>query len=365
MDAFVYEGRPGRVIFGAGTARTELAAQFAQLRAERILVCVTERGLAQAQPLLEPLGHKVVGTFTDVRMHVPVESAQAARQLAADCGAQTVLAIGGGSATGTAKAIALTTGLPIIAVPTTYAGSEVTTVWGLTDGQRKTTGKDLQVLPKVVVYDPELTLDLPPRLSASSGLNALAHAVEAFWAPSRNPITSLIAEEAIRALARSLPTVVAAPQDLPARSDALYGAWLAAASFAVAGSSLHHRICHVLGGAYDLPHAQTHAVVLPHVLALVAPTLPAAEARIASALGARRGDAVAALTALAVRLGAPTGLRAIGMRFEDLEPATRLVLDKLAADGPGPGPLAPDDVAALLAAAWAGTPRATPPSQQR
>lgn len=362
MDPFVYDGLPGRVVFGAGAARNGLAAQLAELGAERVLLCVTERGLAQAQPLLEPLGDKVVGTFTDVRMHVPVESAQAARQLAADCGAQAVLAIGGGSATGTAKAIALTSGLPIVAVPTTYAGSEVTAVWGLTQGERKTTGKDLRVLPKVVVYDPELTLDLPPDLSASSGLNALAHAVEAFWGPGRNPITALVAEEAIRALSRGLPAVVAAPHDVQARTDALYGAYVAGASFAVAGSSLHHKICHVLGGAFNLPHAQTHAVVLPHVLALVAPALPDVEARIARALDAEPGGAVAALTSLAVRLGAPTGLREIGMRFEDLDQVSDLVQEKLPADGPVP--LNREAVGALLTATWTGPPRATPPRPQ-
>jgi maleylacetate reductase len=209
-------------------------------------------------------------------MHVPMESADSARELALACGAQAVLAVGGGSATGTAKAVALTT------------------------------GKDPRVLPRVVVYDPELTLDLPRDLSASSGLNALAHCVEAFWGPGANPMTALIAEEGIRALAGGLPAVVRDPHDVAGRSAALYGAYLAGTAFAVAGASLHHKICHVLGGAYDLPHAQTHAVVLPHVLARVAPSLPAVEARIANALGAPAGGAVHALTALGVRLGAPT-----------------------------------------------------------
>ena len=179
--------------------------------------------------------------------------------------------MGGGSTTGTAKAIALELGLPIIAVPTTYAGSEVTPVWGLTERSRKTTGTDRRVLPKLVVYDPELTLTLPPGLSGTSGINAVAHSAEALWSPRRNPVTSLIAEESIRALANGLPAVVADPSSIQSRSQALYGAWLAGTAFANVGSYVHHKICHVLGGAYNLPHAETHTVVLPYSAAVAAP----------------------------------------------------------------------------------------------
>ena len=216
-----------------------------------------------ARELAGTLGGRLAGVFTGVRPHVPAAVAQAARQEAAAAGADALLSIGGGSATGTAKAVALATGLPVIAVPTTYAGSEVTPVWGITEGARKTTGTDLRVLPRLVIYDPELTLGLPPGLSAASGLNAMAHCVEAFWAPRRNPVSSLAAGEGIRALAGALPLVGTAPADLGVRSSLLYGAYLAGSAFAVAGSGLHHKICHVLGGRYDLPHAQMHAIVLP------------------------------------------------------------------------------------------------------
>ena len=355
MTAFVYEALPGRILFGAGVARARLEEELAAIGAQRVLLIVTGRSEALAKELVEPFAERISGTFTDVRPHVPVETANAARAVATECGAQAVLSIGGGSTTGTAKAVAMTTGLPIVAVPTTYAGSEVTPVWGLTEGHRKTTGRDVAVLPRTVLYDPELTVTLPPDLSASSGMNALAHCLEAFWAPGANPVTSLAAEDGIRALARGLPGIVADPRDLSARSDALYGAYLAGAAFAVAGSSVHHKICHVLGGAYELPHAPTHAVVLPHVLLLMAPALPDVEARIAQALGSSPGGAVSALVALSRRLGAPATLREVGLREDDLEHAADLVLEKLPADGPVP--LGRAAVAALLDGAWRGAPQ--------
>jgi alcohol dehydrogenase class IV len=236
-------------------------------------------------------------------------------------------------------------------VPTTYAGSEVTPVWGLTEHARKTTGTDPRVLPRVVVYDPELTLSLPARLSAVSGLNALAHCAEAFWVPGRNPITSLIAEEGIRALGRGLPGVVADPRDLEARSETLYGAWLAGTAFATAGSSVHHKICHVLGGAYDLPHAETHAVVLPHSVALAAPRVPGSDARIAGALGYDDAPAAEAIAVLAHRLGAPRALRDLGLREDQLEQAVDLVDETLSRL---PDPVARADTDALLRAAFEG-----------
>ncbi len=355
---FRYDALPGRVVFGVGAARTELAGELDRLGVRRVLLVATEQELPLARALSAPFDDRVVGVVTDVRMHVPVESAEAAREAAASCDADVVLSVGGGSTTGTAKAVALTTGLPVVAVPTTYAGSEVTPVWGLTEGGRKTTGKDPRVLPRVVVYDPELTLTLPAGLSAASGLNALAHCVEAFWAPGANPITSLVAEEGIRALAAGLPAVTQDPTGMPGRSSALYGAYLAGAAFAVAGSGLHHTVCHVLGGAYDLPHAEMHAVVLPHVLALYGPRLPDTETRVAAALGTSPGEAVTGLVALGARVGAPTSLRSVGMREQDLPEAAGLVTDALQVKLPPGGPLTVDEAqaTALLTAAFHGPP---------
>jgi alcohol dehydrogenase class IV len=175
--------------------------------------------------------------------------------------------VGGGSTTGLGKAIALATGLDQIVVPTTYAGSEMTPILGQTERGVKTTQRSPAILPEVVIYDVDLTLTLPPALTATSGLNAIAHAVEALYAQDRNPIVSLMAEEGIAALARSLPVLVDAASDLAARSDALYGAWLCGACLGAVGMALHHKLCHTLGGSFDLPHAETHAVVLPHAVA--------------------------------------------------------------------------------------------------
>jgi alcohol dehydrogenase class IV len=348
---FRYDALPGRVVFGGGAARRELVGEADQLGADRLLLIATEQEAPLARELAAPLGNKIAGTFLGVRPHVPVEVAEAARQLARDIQADALLSVGGGSTTGTAKAVALTSGLPILAVPTTYAGSEVTPVWGMTEAARKTTGTDLRVLPRTVVYDPELTLTLPAELSAASGLNALAHCVEAFWAPRRNPISALAAEEGIRALAGALPLVQRNPTDLDARAELLYGAYLAGSAFAVAGSGLHHKICHVLGGAYDLPHAQTHAIVLPHVLAFNAPAAPEAARRVARALGV--ADPVAGLRALTAELGIPAGLRALGMRAEQVDEAAELVEPTVPADNPRHADRAA--LRELIQAAWAGT----------
>ncbi|MBV9060350.1 MAG: maleylacetate reductase [Pseudonocardiales bacterium] len=352
---FSYEGLPGRVVFAAGAARTRLAGEIERLGASRVLLVAGEAERPLAERLVAPLADRIAATFSQVRPHVPVRVAEQARALAAATRADAVLSVGGGSTTGTAKAIALTSGLPIVAVPTTYAGSEVTPVWGLTEAERKTTGTDPRVLPKVVVYDPELTVSLPAALSAASGLNAMAHCVEAFWAPRRNPISALAAEEGVRALAAGLPAVVDDGDDLEARSNLLYGAYLAGSAFAVAGSGLHHKICHVLGGAYDLPHAQTHAIVLPHVLAFNAPGAPEAAARIARALAA--DDPVAGLRGLSRRLGIPRGLRELGLREDQLEQAVRLIEPVVPADNPVPVDTAA--LRALLAAAWSGQPATT------
>lgn len=280
---------------------------------------------------------------------VPVQVAERARDVAS--GADLVLSVGGGSTTGTAKAVALTTGVPIVAVPTTYAGSEVTPVWGVTEGSVKTTGADPRVLPRTVIYDPDLTLTLPAAVSVASGLNAMAHCVEAFWAPRRNPVSSAVAEDGIRHLAAGLPAIVADLADRGARADLLLGAYLAGSAFAGAGSGLHHKICHVLGGAFDLPHAQTHAIVLPHVLAFNAPGDPGAVSRIASALG--RPDPIGGLQELAEELGLPAGLREVGLRGSDLDDVLDDILAIVPADNPRP--VTASGLRMLLQAAWNGT----------
>jgi maleylacetate reductase len=267
--------------------------------------------------------------------------ADAARQRAGQTGADLLLAVGGGSATGTAKAVALTTGLPIVAVPTTYAGSEVTPVWGLTEHGRKATGVDERVLPRTVVYDPELTRGLPREMSIASGLNALAHCVDSLWAPRANPVDTALALEGAQALADGLPLVHADPGGLDGRSKTLYGAYLAALAFGGAGSGLHHKICHVLGGTYDLPHAQTHAVILPHVLAFNAPFARSAVSRLARAVGEDDG-----LAHLYDTVDAPRSLRALGLPESAIPEAAALIVE--AAPSSNPRPVTPADMEQLL-----------------
>src|SRR5437763_2789376 len=253
---------PTRVVFGPGSV-TQLAAEVERLGAKRALLISTPGRAEMVRSVAK--GLSVAGLFDKAVMHTPIAAVEAARTMAKSVGADCCIAVGGGSTIGFGKAIALTSSLPVVAVPTTYSGSEMTTIWGISEGGAKKTGRDAKVLPKIVIYDPQLTLDLPPKTSASSGMNAIAHCVEALYAHDGNPIVSLMAEEGIRALAASLPKVVANGKDTAAREEALYGAWLAGVSLGMAGMALHHKLCHILGG-FGLPHAETHSIVLPHAM---------------------------------------------------------------------------------------------------
>jgi maleylacetate reductase len=329
VKAFVYGGLPMRVVFGAGSV-AELAKEVDRLGAKRALLLATPGRTAMVKSVADPLGIRVAGVFDRVVMHTPLELAEEARRLAASVQADCCVVIGGGSTIGFGKAIALTSALPLLAVPTTYSGSEMTTIWGISEGGAKKTGRDPKVLPKTVIYDPALTLDLPPHVSAASGMNAMAHCVEALYAHDGNPIVSMMAEEGIRALASALPRVMENPKDIDARSDALYGAWLAGCTISTTSIALHHKLCHVLGGSFNLPHAETHSIVLPHAVRY---NESAAEAmrRIERALGAR--DAAAAIYDLEKKLRLPLRLADIGMKEQDLERAARI-----ATDAPYPNP---------------------------
>jgi maleylacetate reductase len=369
ISAFAYDALPGRVVFGPGSAPAQLRAEVDRLGAQRILLIAAQSDLAIAQAVAEPVAERVVATFSGVRPHVPVAVAQEARALARDSGAELLLSVGGGSTTGTAKAIALELGLPILAVPTTYAGSEMTPVWGMTEAARKTTGRSPDVLPAVVIYDPQLTLTLPAAVTGPSAVNAIAHCVEALYVPAANPVTSMLATEGIRALARGAPAAVADPHDIEARTLTLYGAYLAGSAFAAVGGGLHHKICHILGGALDLPHAETHTVVLPHVAAYFAPAIPTVMARVAGALDAttaerRRdrdqagepADAATALYDLGRRLGVAPALRDLGMQEGDLEPMIALVCEGTAGAGSHDHPRTVDEpgIRAILTGAFEG-----------
>ena len=325
MKSFIYEASPGRVVFGAG-ALDHLPREIEQLGARRALVLSTPQQSDLASALSTRLGERSVGIYPHAVMHVPVDVARKAIGEADRLGVDCVVAAGGGSTIGLAKAIALHSALPILAVPTTYAGSEMTPIYGLTDAGVKTTGRDRRVLPRTVIYDPRLTLDLPLAMSITSGFNAIAHAAEALYAENANPMTNLMAEEGIRALARGLPGVKADPRNLDSRSDCLYGAWLCGAVLGMANMALHHKLCHVLGGSWNLPHAETHTVILPHVLAYNYRAALEPMRRIERALNAP--DAASAIFALMQKLGAPTSLKEIGMKREDLPRAATLVMEQ-------------------------------------
>ena len=285
MQSFTYTALPGRVLFGSGTL-ARVGDEIRALGCSRAMVLSTAQQHGAAADLASHLGALAAGLFADATMHTPSDVTERAMAAVAAAGADCVVALGGGSTTGLGKAIALRTGLKQIVIPTTYAGSEATPILGETKDGKKTTIRSLDVLPEVIVYDVDLTLTLPPGLTATSGMNAIAHAVEALYAQDANPIVNAMAEQGIAALARALPRILRDPADRDARSDALYGAWLCGVCLGSVGMSLHHKLCHTLGGSFDLPHSEVHTVILPHATAYNAPSAPDAMKRIATALGA-------------------------------------------------------------------------------
>ena len=326
MKDFVYNGQPSRVVFGAGAVK-HLEREIEFLGARMALVLSTPEQQDQAQMVADRLGSRAVGIFPRAVMHVPIETAREAREEARRLGADCAIAIGGGSTTGLGKAIAMDSGLPILAIPTTYAGSEMTPIYGITEAGLKKTGKDPRVLPRTVIYDPELTLSLPVAMSVTSGMNAIAHAAEGLYAQDSNPVMELMAEEGIRAIAQALPIIRARKDDVAARGDALYGAWLCGAVLGNVGMALHHKLCHTLGGSFNLPHAEVHTVILPQAMAFNAVAAPDAMARIVRALGITgRATAGAGLFDLALNNGAQVALKDIGMRAEDLDRAADIAV---------------------------------------
>ena len=345
---FVYNGLPMRVVFGAGSL-SQLPAELERLGAKRALLLSTPEQKESLLQVSKTLGSRCAGTYDKAAMHVPLEIAEDARRMARELGADCCVTVGGDSTTGLGKAIALASPMPILAVPTTYAGSEMTPIYGITEGGAKKTGRDLRVLPKAVIYDPELTLSLPPALSASSGMNAIAHSVEALYAQDANPVISLMAEEGIRALAKALPFIVKTPKDVDARSEALYGAWLCGVALGSAGMALHHKLCHVLGGSFNLPHAETHSIVLPHAMRYNYDGAREAMARVERALGA--AAAPGAIYDLEKGLPIPMKLSDIGLKESDLERAARIATE---APYPNPRKVEYAPVLELLRNAYAG-----------
>jgi maleylacetate reductase len=347
IDAFSYAGSPARIVFGDGS-RSKVGEWIVTAGCKRALVLATPHQKADAEALATEIGSLACGVFTGATMHTPVDVTEAAMKMVAETEADCVVSLGGGSTTGLGKAIAYRTDLLQIVVPTTYAGSEVTPILGQTEGGRKTTVRDARILPEIVIYDPALTLGLPVSMSVTSGLNAMAHAVEGLYARDRNPISTLMALEGLRAFSRSLPKIVTAPDDADARNEALYGAWLCGTVLGTVGMALHHKICHTLGGSFDTLHAETHAVMLPHTAAFNA---RAAAAELAPAANLFGGSIGGGLWDFAKSIGAPLTLKEFGLTEADLDRAA-----SIAVENPywNPRPIDRGSIRALLQEAWDG-----------
>jgi len=350
MLSFVYTALPMRVIFGSGTL-VHMNRELAALKCHRALVLCTPGQQHQAQAIADQLGASCAGIFASAEMRTPVEVTHRALEKVTSVDADAVVSVGGGSTIGLSKAIALRTGLPQIVVPTTYAGSEVTPILGETVGGRKSTIRDHKVLPKVVLYDVDLTLTLPISLSLTSGINAIAHAAEALYAIDANPVVSAIAEAGIASLSRALPRIREMPTDRDARTDALLGAWTCGICLGSVAMALHHKLCHTLGGAFNLPHSQTHTALLPYTLAYNAVAAPDASRRIALALGVE--DASRGVFDLLGRLGGLRALKDIGMPRGGIQLASELAVSS---PYPNPAFVTREGVRCLLERAWDGQP---------
>jgi maleylacetate reductase len=347
-EEFTARSAAVRVRFGAGVRRA-VAEEVDALGARRALILTTPQQAAMAAEFAAYCGDRAVGSYTRAAMHTPVEISEEATAEARRLGADVLIAVGGGSTTGLGKAIALRTDLPQIVVPTTYAGSEATGILGQTEAGVKTTLTSPKVQPEVILYDAELVATLPVAMTVTSALNAMAHAAEGLYARDRSPMSSLMAVEGLRAFRDSLPGVMAAPADPAARGETLYGAWLCGTVLGQVGMALHHKLCHTLGGSFDLPHAETHAVILPHAIAYNAQAVPDLLAPVADLFGG--GNPGLGLHRFAQQVGAPVALRDLGLKEADLDRAA-----DLASANPywNPRPVTREGIRRLLQAAWAG-----------
>jgi maleylacetate reductase len=347
IEPFVFPGLRSRVIFGHGTV-AQTGAEIERLGRKRALVLSTPNQKADAEALAGRLDALSGGVFAEAAMHTPVQVTEKALSAYEASAADCVVSLGGGSTTGLGKAIATRTGADQVVIPTTYAGSEMTDILGETAGGEKTTRRDPSILPETVIYDVDLTRSLPPSLTVTSGLNAMAHAAEALYAPDRNPIVSLMAADAIRALCLALPAIARNPDDRDARASALYGAWLCGAALGGTSMALHHKLCHVLGGSFDTPHAETHAILLPHTIGFNSAKAADLLAPISQVLGGTPG---VVLFDFAASLEAPTKLKDFGLGEAELERAA-----DIAVKNPywNPRPFDRTSLLALLRDAWEG-----------
>lgn len=349
-EAFLYIGNTARVIFGSGMI-SKAADEIRHLGASRALILSTPFQQAEAEALARQLGPLAAGLFARAAMHTPVEVTMEAITVYDKLDADCIVSLGGGSTIGLGKAIAYRNDAPQLVIATTYAGSEVTPILGQSENGIKTTVRAPSILPETVIYDPELTHALPVAMSITSGLNAMAHAVEGLYAQDRNPIASMIALEGIAALKAALPAIVTNFQDPAARKNALYGSWLCGVVLGSVGMALHHKLCHTLGGSFNLPHAEMHAILLPHTVAYTEKAVPGLLAPVASMFNAKHAGG--GLYDFAARLGAPLKLRDFGLTAGDLDRAAELATKDAYWN---PRPLAPAAIRDLLQRAWEGSP---------
>jgi maleylacetate reductase len=343
--SFIHEAPAQRVVFGAG-ALTRVAEEATRAGFDRALVVATPgSGGRLGARVVELLGARAAGLHAEAVIHVPRSVYEAGLAATRDCKADGLIAVGGGSAIGLAKVIARDTGLSIIAIPTTYSGSEATPIWGTSEGERKTTGRDLKVMPRTIIYDPDLTLALPPSVTAASAMNAIAHCVEGLWVPERTPVSTAFATEAMRRFGGFLPRAVAKGDDREARAECLIAAWLAG-TVLVSGTGLHHKLAHVLGG-FGLPHAQTHAIILPHVTRFNLVSAPEARERLAAALDS--DDPADVLLAMLRRFPIPQRLSDLGFQQEKIADAAAQIAALAIRE---PRAVSADDVKAILAEAY-------------
>ena len=352
MDPFVHDTNPARIVFGAGKVAA-LGDEVERLGCSRTLVVCTPGRTAMAEELSASLGDKRVAVCAEARMHVPLENAEIGREAARAHQADSVVSIGGGSAIGLGKAIALECDIPLICVVTTYSGSEMTAACGMVEGGRKIHYASPRMRPKAVIYDAELTVGLPVSTAGPSGFNAIAHAVGSLYSQSTTPMLRLTSLEGMRAMAGALPRIAADPGDLAARGEALYGAWLCGMAAGGGSRSIHHKLAHVVGGSFDMPHAETHTILLPHSTAYNMNHEPEAMQAIADALGAK--EAPEGLHSLEQAVGTPTALKDIGMPEDGLDQAADEAMQK---PYPNPRPLDRAAIRALLDNAWHGRPPA-------
>jgi alcohol dehydrogenase class IV len=384
MQAFHYTSYAQEIIFGTGSL-AQLGEVVDRFRWQRLLLCSTgslRRG-GQIAELERALGERLVASYEHIQPHVPDFQVAEALALAETHQIDGVIGFGGGSAIGMAKAVSRALEkkrsgtqeypiapiqqplVPVIAIPTTYAGSEMTPVYGVTrqiDGEpRKVTVTDVRVTPKLTLYDPLLTLQLSPEMTASTGINALAHCIEALYSITRNPFSTAAALQGIRSINSALPRCYAAGNDVEARAEMLTGSFLAATALAHVTMAIHHGLCHVLGGTAGVPHGVANSIILPHAMRFNLDATAHQLAQVAEAMGigtagtiveAAAEDVIQQIYRLIRQLNLPQHLRDVGVQEADLPRLAQIAFQSRTVQS-NPKPVRDaGEIEAILRAAW-------------